>query len=282
MCCFRTICTVHHLEVLARLSAPLVARLQIALAGEHSLTLVDSWGALLLAIRESSVDLVILDPRTSSGLELGQARELLARHPTLPVVIYTTLAADSIQATVLLAQLGAQHVVLSDFDDEPRRFRHMIDQLPATRLSNSILGYVLPHIQDAPVPFVRAITRLFEAPQEFVDVDELARMSGMTRRSLDRWFHRSGLTSARTMILIARLTRAKHYMGDPGFLLEDIAKKLGYSSIRRFARQVRAATGMTPSIMRYAFTTEEFTSRMAALVCRPEDGSSEWETALDD
>ena len=61
------------------------------------------------------------------------------------------------------------------------------------------------------------------------------------------------------MILVARLTRAKHYMGDPGFLLEDIAKKLGYSSIRRFARQVRAATGMTPSTMRTAFTTEEFT-----------------------
>jgi AraC-like DNA-binding protein len=270
------------LEVLARLSAPLVARLQIALAGEHSLSLVDSWGALLLTIRESSVDLVILDPRTSSGLELGQARDLLVRHPTLPVVIYTTLAADSIQATVVLAQLGAQHVVLCDFDDEPRRFRQLIDQLPASQLSHSVLGYVLPRLHDAPFPFVRAITRLFEAPQEFEDVDELARLSGMTRRSLDRWFHRSGLTSARTMILVARLTRAKHYMGDPGFLLEDIAKKLGYRSIRRFARQVRAATGMTPSTMRHSFTTEEFTTRMAALVCRPEDGSSEWETTLDD
>ncbi|HMI58655.1 MAG TPA: hypothetical protein VK511_11430, partial [Gemmatimonadaceae bacterium] len=83
------------MEVLARLSAPLAAQLQIALAGDHTLTLVDGWGALLLAIRERPVDLVVLDPRTSGGLELGQARELLARHPTLPVVIYTTLAADS-------------------------------------------------------------------------------------------------------------------------------------------------------------------------------------------
>ncbi|MGH7621294.1 MAG: helix-turn-helix domain-containing protein, partial [Gemmatimonadaceae bacterium] len=91
--------------------------------------------------------------------------------------------------------------------------------------------------------------------------------------SLDRWFERSGLTSARTMILVARLTRAKHYMGDPGFLLEDIARKLGYSSIRRFARQVRAATGMTPSTMRTAFTPEEFTLRMANIVCRPENGA---------
>ena len=270
------------MEVLARLSAPLAAQLQIALAGEHSLTFVDGWGALLLAIRERPVDLVVLDPRTVGGLELGQARELLATHPTLPVVIYTTVAADSMQATVMLAKLGVQHVVLRGFDDEPRRFRQMIDQLPATRLSNSVLNCVLPHIQDAPILFVRAITRLFEAPQEFVDVDELARMSGMTRRSLDRWFYRSGLTSARTMILVARLTRAKHYMGDPGFLLEDIAKKLGYSSIRRFARQVRAATGMTPSTMRSSFSTEEFTTRMAALVCRPEDGSSEWEIAVDD
>jgi AraC-like DNA-binding protein len=282
MCCFRTISAHLPLEVLARLSAPLAAQLQIALAGEHSLTLVDGWGALLLTIRERPVDLVVLDPRTSGGLELGQARELLARHPTLPVVIYTTLAADSMQATVMLAKLGVQHVVLRGFDDEPRRFRQMINQLPAARLSNSVLEHVLPHIQDAPTLFVRAITRLFEAPQEVVDVDELARMSGMTRRSLDRWFLRSGLTSARTMILVARLTRAKHYMGDPGFLLEDIVKKLGYSSIRRFARQVRAATGMTPSTMRTSYSTEEFTMRMAALVCRPENGSSSWEIGLDD
>jgi len=269
-------------EVLARLSAPLVAQLRIALAGEHSLTLVDSWGALLFTIRERPVDLIILDPRTSGGLELGQARELLARHPSLPVVIYTTLVADSIQATVMLAKLGVQHVVLSGFDDEPNRFRTMIEQLPAARLSNSVLEHVLPHIQDAPTLFVRAITRLFEAPQEVVDVDALARMSGMTRRSLDRWFVRSGLTSARTMILVARLTRAKHYMGDPGFLLEDIVKKLGYSSIRRFARQLRAATGMTPSTMRSSYSTEEFTLRMAALVCRPEGNGGKWEIALDE
>lgn len=270
------------MQVLARLSASLATQLQIALAGEHALTLVDGWGSLLLAIRERPVDLVVLDPRTSGGLELGQARELLARHPTLPVVIYTTLAADSMQATVMLAKLGVQHVVLRGFDDEPVRFRQMLEQLPAGRLSNSVLGHVLPHIQDAPVLFVRAITRLFEAPQEFDDVDELARRSGMTRRSLDRWFFRSGLTSARTMILVARLTRARHYMGDPGYLLEDIATKLGYSSTRRFARQVRAATGMTPSTMRAAFTTEEFAMRMAALVCRPEDGGSEWEIGFDE
>lgn len=270
------------MEVLARLSAPLAAQLQIALAGDHTLAIVDGWGALLLAIRERPVDLVVLDPRTSGGLELGQARELLARHPTLPVVIYTTLAADSMQATVMLAKLGVQHVVLRGFDDEPRRFRQMLDQLPAVRLSNSVLQHVLPHVQDAPILFIRAITRLFEAPQEFVDVDELARMSGMTRRTLDRWFVRSGLASARTMILVARLTRAKHYMSDPGFLLEDIAKKMGYSSIRRFARQVRAATGMTPSTMRSSFTTEEFTMRMAALVCRADEGSSEWESELDE
>ena len=178
------------MEVLARLSAPLAAQLQIALAGEHSLTVVDGWGALLLAIRERPVDLVVLDPRTSGGLELGQARELLARHPTLPVVVYTTLAPDSMQATVMLAKLGVQHVVLRGFDDEPRRFRQMLE--PAARGSAQQLGARARAAAsaDAPVLFVRAITRLFEAPQEFVDVDELARMSGMTRRSLDRWFDR--------------------------------------------------------------------------------------------
>ena len=72
----------------------------------------------MLAIRESSVDLVILDPRTSSGLELGQARELLVRHPTLPVVIYQlvsrpddqsfgmALAASVVLSLVTVAVMG--------------------------------------------------------------------------------------------------------------------------------------------------------------------------------
>ncbi len=257
------------MEVLARLSAPFAVQLRLALGGEHSLTVVEGWGELLLAIREGPVDLVVIDPRTSGGLELGQARELLARHPTLPVVIYTTLAPDSLQATMMLARLGVQNVVLRGFDDEPGRFRRMLSLLPATQLSDAVLQHVLPHLHDTPVLFVQAITRLFEAPQEFADVDELARASGMTRRSLDRWFDRSGLNSARMMILVARLTRAMHYMGDSGFLLEDVARKLGYTSIRRFARQVRTATGMAPSTMREAFTSEDFTLRMAALVCRP-------------
>lgn len=267
------------MEVLARLSAPLAAQLQLALGGEHALTVVDGWGALLLAIRERPVDLVVLDPRTSGGLELGQARELLAGHPTLPVVIYTTLRADSMQATVMLAKLGVQHVILRGFDDEPERFRQLFEQLPAARLSDSVLRHVLPQLHGAPVLFVRAITRLFEAPQEFLDVEHLARMSGMTRRSLDRWFERCGLASARTTILIARILWARHYMDDPGFLIEDVATKAGYRSMRVFARQVRTATGLSPSAMRTAFTMEEFSLRMAALVCRPGDVFADGERA---
>jgi AraC-like DNA-binding protein len=262
-------------EVLARLSAPLAAHLRLALGGENSLTVVNDWGALLLAILERPVDLIVLDPRTSGGLELGQARELLARHPTLPVVVYTTLAPDSMRATVTLAKLGVQHVVLHGYDDEPERFRQMLRALPAAQFSEAVLRHILPRVERAPLLFIRAVTRLFEAPQEFMDVDELARASGMTRRSLDRLFARNGLCPARTMILVARLTRAKHYMGDSGFLLEDISKKLGYTSIRRFARQVREATGMTPSTLRMALTSEEFTLRMAALVCRPGEAPDE-------
>jgi len=65
-------------------------------------------------------------------------------------------------------------------------------------------------------------------------------------------------------------------------LMEDIATKLGYRSIRVFARQVRTATGMSPSTMRTAFTMEEFSLRMAALVCRPGDVFGNGESALNE
>jgi hypothetical protein len=90
----------------------------------------------------------------------------------------------------------------------------------------------------------------------------------MTRRSLDRWMDRLGIAPAKMMVVSARMLRAYYYMRDPGYLLEDVAAKMGYPSSRLLARQMRLATGLMPSVVRERMGPEEFVARMAAQLCR--------------
>lgn len=255
------------MEVAARLSAPLLSHLRVAL-DEHVLTVSDDWNDLTETVRTRPVDVVIVDPRAGGTVQIDEVRALLHRYPTLPVVVYTSLTPETLKATVELARCGIHHVVLRGFDDEPVRFRELIERLPAHRLSDIVMRGLEPRLEGAPQLLRRAIGRLFEAPHGFHGVEDLAFAAGMTRRNLDRWLERLGLASARMLILGARLTRAVFYMRDPGYLLDDITRKLGYASSRLFARQVRAATGLTPTMLRERVEPEEFMEQLAARLCR--------------
>ena len=260
-------------DVLARLPAPLASHLRIALEDEHALTVVDGWGELAGAVRSRPTDVVILDPRVDGTIETDEVRKLITRHPTLPVVVYTLLTPELLRATVELADLGIRHLILRGFDDEPRRVRELLERLPAQQLSDLALQGLAPQLDAAPPMLRRAITRLFDAPHAFRNVEDLAQAAGMTRRNLDRWLDRIGLASARMLILAARLIRAVHYMRDPGYLLDDITKKLGYGSARLFARQVRAATGLTPTMLRERGEPEQLIRELTAQLSRQGSGN---------
>ena len=256
------------MEVAARLPLLLLSRLRRVVETEHILTVTGGWDELIEVVRSRPIDVVVADPRVDGTVRTVELRALLGRYPTLPMVLYTSLSPESLRATVELAQCGAHHVVLRGFDDEPARFRELLGRLPACRLSELVLQGLGTYLDEGPPLLKRAITQLFEAPHGFQSVKDLALAAGMTRRSLDRWLDRMGLASARTMLLGARVTRAFYYMRDPGYLLDDITKKLGYSSPRLFARQVRAATGLTPSMLRETVDSEMFMTQVTALLCR--------------
>ncbi|HEU4565093.1 MAG TPA: helix-turn-helix domain-containing protein [Gemmatimonadaceae bacterium] len=276
------------MEVVARLSSSLASHLRIVLGREHTLTETGDWEALSQCIRSRPADVVVLDPRDGGGLRTDEVRQLLEQFESLPVVVYTTLSPESLQGIVKLAKHGVQHVVLRGFDDEPRRFRALLDRLPAYAMSERLLEALAGPLGDVPAPLVRAVERLFRSPHDFQDVGDLAAAAGMTRRSLDRWLDRAGVSSAKTLVVGARMLRAYHYMRDSGYLLEDVAVKLGYPTARLFARQMRLLTGCTPSVVRARVEPEEFVATLAARLRRrdcetglEETGDDVWERTGD-
>jgi AraC-like DNA-binding protein len=197
-------------------------------------------------------------------MRTAELRQLLERFATLPIVVYTTLSPEALQGVVELAKYGVQHVVLRGFDDEPRRFRALLERLPAYALSERLLESLAEPLCATPPALVRAVERLFRSPQGFHDVGDLAAAAGMTRRSLDRWLDRAGVASAKMLVVGARMLRAYHYMRDPGYLLEDVAAKLGYPTARLFARQMRLVMGVMPSAVRAGIGPEQFVDKLAA------------------
>lgn len=256
------------MEIAVRIPDPSLAFLRRVVGDENVLTATSGWDDLITVVRRRPVDVVVIDPRTERGTEFGPLYELMERYATVPVVVYTALAAETMRQAVELAQRGVRHVVLRGFDDDPRRFRDLLERLPAQRLGGEALasiGDVLPEMS----PLVqRAFARMFESPHLVTDVESLAHSAGMTRRTLDRWLEKRGLASARMMIFSARLAQAYHYLGEKGFLLEDVTKKLGYTSPRVFSRQVRATTGLAPSVLREEMPPEKFMAALAAMMRR--------------
>jgi len=245
-------------NVVVRRPPLLLSHLRIVLGKEHHVITDDRWDELEDELRSKPVDLLVADPRAEGPVRLEELRTIIRNFPSLPVVIYTILAPETLGATVELAKLGVRHVVLRNFDDEPRRFRDLLERQPAYVMSDAVLASLARPLGTVPAELARAVERLFRVPQQFKDVNDLASAAAMHRRSLDRWLERAGLASARMLVLGARLLRAYFYMQDPGRSLDEVVERLGYGSSRLFARQVRAATGLTPTALRQSVPPDEF------------------------
>jgi AraC-like DNA-binding protein len=256
------------LDVVAFLPRPLLSHLRIVLGSEHSLTPVFSWAELEATVKHLVTDVVIADPAASGPVEVEALEALRRQYPSLPVVVYTSLAPAGIKAIVRLAKSGVEHVVLSRFDDEPRKFLELIEGIPAFALGDRMLQELAGPLACLPVVVVRAIDQLFRSPARFRNAQDLAAAAGMNLRTLYRNLEPAGIFSARSLVVSARLLRAYAYLLDPGRSIKDVAAKAGYHSPWQLSQQMREMTGMTTEQVRRDVPGDALVSLLAEQVRR--------------
>ena len=254
------------LDIVAHLPPPLLAHLRFVVAREHQLAWADGWGAFDLVVRRTAADVAVVDPAADGVVRVAEIVELIRRHPSLPVVVYTTLTAQALRAIVELAKQGVHQVVLFRFDDDPRRLLELLEQQPGLALSAELLQALAVPLGMLPSALARAVERMFQSPGLFTVADDLAAAAGMPRRTLYRSLEGVGLASPSTMVRGARLLRAYSYLRDAGHSAEDVAVKLGYSSRQIFARHVREAFGVRPTQLRRDVQESECVRRLAAVL----------------
>jgi len=146
---------------------------------------------------------------------------------------------------VRLAKSGVEHVVLSRFDDEPRRFLELIEAIPGFTLGDRMLQELAEPLAQLPVVVHRAIDQLFRSPERFKSSQDLADAAGMNLRTLYRNLEPAGIFSARSLVVSARLLRVYAYLLDPGRSIKDVAAKAGYTSPWQLSQQMREMIGFT-------------------------------------
>ena len=208
-------------------------------------------------------DLLVLDPAAREGAFADSLETLVTRHPTLPVIVYTTLTPHAMRLVVRLARVGVQHVVLNRFDDEPRRVLDLIERVPAQPMSELLLEQLAEPMRQLPVVLARAIEQLVRSPSRATSVPELASLAGMTSRTLYRYMAAARLPP-RELIVGARLLRAYTFLRSPDSRLKEVSVKLGYTDPERLSEQLRDWTGFAPKELRQTVEPTEFVRRLVA------------------
>ena len=88
-------------------------------------------------------------------------------------------------------------------------------------------------------------------------VTALAERARLTRRTCERWFTKVGLPSPRVVMVLTRLLYAHRLLLDPGYTVEDVALKLGYSKTKTLQMHLRAVFGLTAGELRVSLSTED-------------------------
>ena len=254
------------MHVVAFLPPSQLSHLGIVLGRRHTLHAADGWDVLESLVRREPVDVAVIDPVGTARSMVRETVELLHRFPSLPVMLYTSLAPSALKAVAELAPHGVRHVVIHRYEDQPSRFLELIERLPEHALGEAVLDRLATPLSKLPPTLATAVERLVRRPHLYGNVEALAAAAGVTVRTVYRHVESAGFSSPRSLLVGARLLRAYSYLRDPGHSVEDIAVKLGYTEPRIFTRNAREALGLTPTALRRALAPDAFLERLVAFV----------------
>jgi AraC-like DNA-binding protein len=219
---------------------------------------VSTWPEAVEAIRAKPVEMAVVDPLLGSTTPrthgIGRLRQFF---PSLPLLVYTELAPATAGVLLELGLAGIRRVVVHRFEDAPGALRNaLMAELEQSASQQVIQG--LGHIlRDLPPELRLALEGMLHAPGDGPTVTALAERARLTRRTCERWFTKVGLPSPRVVMVLTRLLYAHRLLLDPGYTVEDVALKLGYSKTKTLQIHLRAVFGLTAGELRVSLSIDD-------------------------
>ena len=217
-------------------------------------------------IRRQPVDVLVVDPQFDAADDPGadRIRAVRNRYRSLPMIVYSVLAAQTLLPLVELGREGMEQLILYGLDDDPQHLRQMLERQPGILLSERLLGRLHRPLSRIPEGAAHAVERLIRNPAAFRGVTDVALAAGLPRRSLYRHLGRAGLGSPRELVAGARLLRAYAFLREPSYSLDAVASHVCFTDADAMSRAMKWGVGSTPGRARDRMGPDEFVERLAA------------------
>jgi AraC-like DNA-binding protein len=248
--------------VLAAVSDLQYQRLRGAIEPPFSLARAATWDVALATIRGRPIEIAVVDPMLGGarGQEVERLRVLF---PSLPLILYTTaMTAELAPVLLAMGKCGITQVVLSPIEDHPDRLRDLLSEEAMQSASHRLLDQLAPALAPLPTELRWVLGESMRSPGAVQTIQQVAARARVDRGTCARWFARAGLPSPRDILAAARVLYAHRLLKDPGFTIEDVAKRLGYAQAKTLQQHARKYLGLTAGEMRLSLTADEATARI--------------------
>ena len=232
-------------------------RLRGAVEPRFALARATSWDVALETIRGRPVEIAVVDPMLG-GARGHEVERLRVLFPSLPLILYTPVMTPEL-APVLLAmgKCGINQVVLSRTEDHPEHLRDLLSAEAMHAASHRLLGQLTAALAPLPRELRWVLEDALRVPGEVQTITQVAARARVDRGTCARWFARAGLPSPRHILAAARVLYAHRLLRDPGFTIEDVAKRLGYAQAKTLQQHARTYLGLTAGEMRLSLAPDE-------------------------
>jgi transcriptional regulator GlxA family with amidase domain len=171
--------------------------------------------------------------------------------------VYTDLTPANAGVLLQLGRAGIRRVIVHRFEDAPGSLRAALLAELEQSASQQVIHGLGAILRELPPELRLALEGMLHAPGEGPTVSALAERARLTRRTCERWFTKVGLPSPRVVMVLTRLLYAHRLLLDPGYTVEDVALKLGYSKTKTLQMHLRAVFGLTAGELRVSLSTED-------------------------
>ncbi len=244
--------------LLAAVPAERTSRLRALDPDRFQWTAAGSWLEAVDIIRARPVDMAVVDPLLGGGDPRPHGIERIRQFfPSLPLLVYTDLTPANAGVLLQLGRMQIRKVVIHRFEDAPGSLRAAIMSELEHSASQQVMQTLEPLVRELPGELRVALEAMLHAPGDGPTVTTLAERARLTRRTCERWFTKVGLPSPRTVMVVIRLLYAHRLLLDPGYTVEDVALKLGYSKVKTLQMHLRAVFGVTAGELRVALSLED-------------------------
>lgn len=241
-----------------------LVRLRGAVGESHRLHVALDWEHADSIIRRQPVDVLVVDPQFGSvEPRTDSIRTLREQFRSVPVVVYSVLAAQTLRPLIDLGRDGMEQLVLYGVDDDPRQLRRTLERQPGVALAAKLIARLRPKFRSLPAEVTRAFERVIHTPAAFRGVPDLAAAANVSRRTIYRECERANLASPRELIAGARVLRAYAFLRESDYAIEDVAEHLRFSSPHHLTKTMRWACGMTTARARDRIAPDDFIAQLA-------------------